>query len=69
MPCLMSFDRECSPRAFFAVHPRSMQALADAAWPRTCCVRRPICPLTSNLALKIAPDIPKTSYSDVSLVP
>ena len=69
MPRPTSFDRVCCPKAYFAVHARSAQAFADAAWPRTCCVRRPICPLTSNLALIIAPDIPKTSYSDMSLVP
>ncbi|TMX03371.1 hypothetical protein EJD97_016772 [Solanum chilense] len=69
MPRPTSFDRQCTPRAYFAVHARSAQALAEAAWPRMCYVRRPICPLTSNLALKIAPDIPKTSYSDMSLVP
>ena len=69
MPRQTPFDRVCCPKAYFAVHARSAQAFADAAWPRTCCVRRPICPLTSNLALIIAPDIPKTSYSDMSLVP
>ena len=69
MPRPTSLDRVCCAKAYFAVHARSAQALADAAWPRTCCVRRPICPLTSNLALIIAPDIAKTSYSDMSLVP
>uniref|UniRef100_A0A3Q7FGX5 Uncharacterized protein n=1 Tax=Solanum lycopersicum TaxID=4081 RepID=A0A3Q7FGX5_SOLLC len=69
MPRLTSFDRVCHPRAYFAVHACSAQALADAALLRTCCVRRPIFALTSNLALTIAPDIPKTSCSDMSLVP
>uniref|UniRef100_A0A494G9J4 Uncharacterized protein n=1 Tax=Solanum lycopersicum TaxID=4081 RepID=A0A494G9J4_SOLLC len=35
MSYLTSFDRLCSPRAYFAVHARSAQALAHVAWPRT----------------------------------